>query len=367
MSTIALIGCGSMGVRHARALLAARDLAPRLTHVCDRDPVRAGDVASLVAEAGFERPRVCADVEELFADPGLDAVIVVLPTSAHHDVCLSALRSGKHVLVEKPLALTPAQAIALAEAADRHQRVLSVAENYRRLPANRALRGLLDDAGGAISMTTDIVCSPRLERQLNGADWYGDPAIAGSYLAHEMGAHEIDLTRYLLGEIESVSCVARCAGPDGDPRRAEELVATLRCASGAVAQLNLRSSEHEQPGGDRRIVLENGSVDSAAWEVWDGRHVDRAGRPTTTDEVLRHRYAESGLVEPVRPLFDRSDVTRSGTVSVLREFLDSVAGHAEPEIDGWDGARTLAACEALIASASTGQAVRPADLVTGLR
>ncbi|WP_017570012.1 Gfo/Idh/MocA family protein [Nocardiopsis halotolerans] len=373
--TVAIVGCGSMGERHARAIIATDHLEPRLraTHLCDRDTARADRVAALFAQAGLPRPSVTARAEDLFADEGLDSVIVVLPTAAHHEVCVRALRSGKHVLVEKPLALNLEQASAMVGAAERGGRVLSVAENYRRVGANRALRGLLDRSGDVVSMSTDIVCSLGRDTRHNAADWYGDPDIAGAYLAHEMGAHEMDLVRFLLGEVESVYCVPGFPPHEDsrDPRRANGLFALLRCVSGAVVQMNLRSRDDESPGGSRRIVLEDGHVLSGAWEVWDGWHRARDGVRTTTDEVLAAHTdtAESGTDaaapahQPLRPLFARDDVARSGTASAVHEFAQAVAGTGTPEIDGVDGARTLALCESLILSARTGVPVFPEDLL----
>ncbi|MFD6949218.1 hypothetical protein A6A08_05475 [Nocardiopsis sp. TSRI0078] len=367
--TVGIIGCGSMGERHARAFIATGRLEPclRVTHLCDRDSARAHRVADLFTQAGLPRPSVTVRAEDLFADGGLDSVDVVLPTSAHHGVCVQALRAGKHVLVEKPLALDVEQAASMVGAAAANDRVLSVAENYRRVGANRALRALLDRSDGVVSMTTDIVCSPLHDARHNAADWYADPDTAGSYLAHEMGAHEMDLVRFLLGEVESVHCVPRFSAhePSRDPRRATGLFATLTCASGAVAQMSLRSSDHEPPGGSRRIVLEDGGhVLSQAWEVWDGWHQGRGGARTTTDEALTALAAHTGEVgngrgssdpalrhEPVRPLFARDDVARSGVASAVHEFAHAVAGVREPEIDGVDGMRTLALCESLILSA----------------
>ncbi|WP_444962764.1 Gfo/Idh/MocA family protein [Nocardiopsis sp. M1B1] len=385
--TVGIIGCGSMGERHARAFIATGRLEPclRVTYLCDRDSARAHRVADLFTRAGLPRPFVTGRVEDLLADEGLDSVDVVLPTSAHHDVCVRASRAGKHVLVEKPLALDVEQAASMVGAAERGGRVLSVAENYRRVGANRALRALLDRSDGVVSMTTDIVCSPLHDARHNAADWYADPDTAGSYLAHEMGAHEMNLVRFLLGEVESVHCVARFSSsePSRDPRRATGLFATLTCASGAVAQLSLRSCDHEPPGGSRRIVLaDGGHVLSRAWEVWDGWYRGRDGTRTTTDEVLADltaltaRTGEAGngrgssdpalRHEPVRPLFARDDVSRSGVASAVHEFARAVAGVREPEIDGADGMRTLALCESLILSARTGVPVAPMDLLASV-
>jgi predicted dehydrogenase len=74
----------------------------------------------------YDRVRVTADFNEMLADPSLDAVVVATPTSTHHDVALAALKAGKHVLCEKPLAMTSAECARLIEAARAHSVVLMV-------------------------------------------------------------------------------------------------------------------------------------------------------------------------------------------------------------------------------------------------
>ena len=355
--TVGIIGCGSMGARHAEAFIAAGRSDPSLhvTHVCDRDLTRARQVAELFASADLPVPAATDRMDELLGTGSPDAVDVVLPTAAHHEVCVRALGAGKHVLVEKPLALDVKQGTAMVDAAAAGDRVLSVAENYRRLAANRALRALLDRSGGVVTMSSEVVCSPTFDRRHNAAAWYADPGTAGSYLGHEFGAHEMDLVRYLLGEVDSVYCVPYFSPheQESDPRRACGLFALLRCESGAVAHVALRSAEAEQPHGTRSIVLADGHVSSDAWEVWDGRHVGHDGAPTVTGD----------FVATGRPFFDRNDPLRNGTAAAVHEFARAVAGELEPEIDGADAARTLAICESLIRSARTGAPVSPTELL----
>src|SRR5215212_3928940 len=113
---IAVLGLGFMGSMHVRAL---RELpGVELAAVYSSDPRKlSGDLTAIQGNLGgpgerldFSRLKQYSDIPQLLADPGIDAVDLCLPTYLHEDVAIAALRAGKHVLVEKPMALDGASA-----------------------------------------------------------------------------------------------------------------------------------------------------------------------------------------------------------------------------------------------------------------
>src|SRR5262245_12625306 len=92
--------------------------------------------------------RVVADIDEMLGDAEIDGVLIVTPHSTHTELALRAAEAGKHLFVEKPLALTVADTKRIAEAADRAGVIVQVGHNRRRQPANRRIKEMID--GGEI-------------------------------------------------------------------------------------------------------------------------------------------------------------------------------------------------------------------------
>ena len=141
MVRVGLIGYGRWGPNLARCIAATPALT--LAGVCDVSPDRLAEAATVHHGA-----RLASDWRRVVADTRIDAVAVATPAACHAEIALSALRQGKHVLVEKPLGRNSAEAIALIEESQRRHRVLMVDHTYVFSPPVRAIRELL--AGGAI-------------------------------------------------------------------------------------------------------------------------------------------------------------------------------------------------------------------------
>ena len=114
---LAVVGAGEFGSRYLQALRAVAGVELRC--VCDRDADRAASAAE-----NFRSAKVATDIDQVCADDQIDAVIVVTPESAHRAAAEPALRAGKHVIVEKPLATTEEDALAMLRAAEESNRLL---------------------------------------------------------------------------------------------------------------------------------------------------------------------------------------------------------------------------------------------------
>src|SRR5258706_5766860 len=103
---LAVVGAGYWGINHVRAF--ARQKRAELVAICDRDPDARARAAELAPRAAL-----CAELDEVLGDPSIDAVVLATPAVAHAEQARAALAAGKHVFVEKPMALTPADAAAV--------------------------------------------------------------------------------------------------------------------------------------------------------------------------------------------------------------------------------------------------------------
>ncbi|QKS89176.1 Gfo/Idh/MocA family oxidoreductase [Curtobacterium flaccumfaciens pv. flaccumfaciens] len=198
-----MVGHGFMGAAHSQAWRTAPrffDLGaePEMAVIVGRDPER-----TEAARQQYGWQAASTDWRAVVADPDIDVVDVVSPGSSHVEIAIAALQAGKHVLCEKPLANTVAEAEAMtaAAAAARAQGVRAmVGFSYRRVPAIAFARQLVQD--GRIG-TVRQVRALYLQDWLADADgpmtWRLDKSLAGSGALGDIGAHAIDLVEHVTG------------------------------------------------------------------------------------------------------------------------------------------------------------------------
>ncbi|HKO23392.1 MAG TPA: Gfo/Idh/MocA family oxidoreductase, partial [Chloroflexota bacterium] len=183
--------------------------------VCDTD----GDLARQRA-AEYGVPHVLTDYQELLGLPAVDAVVVATPTVLHAPIALAAIAAGKHVLVEKQLAMDYAEAVTIYEAAEQAGVRHMTAFTYRFVPAMRYLKHLLGQ--GVAGLPRHL----RLARFQDWPDvdlgWRQHRKLAGSGEVGDMCAHRIDYCHDLIGPIARVVGVTRTfvparPGRDGSP------------------------------------------------------------------------------------------------------------------------------------------------------
>src|SRR5271156_2172658 len=146
---LAVAGLGFMGSTHIRALQSIPDA--ELVAVCSSDEKKlAGDLSAVQGNLGgpgersdFSGVAKYRDVRQMLEDPSLDAVDLCLPTHLHAPVAMLALEAGKHVLVEKPMALDTESARQMIRASEKHKRVLMVAQVLRFFPMYQVLKKTL--------------------------------------------------------------------------------------------------------------------------------------------------------------------------------------------------------------------------------
>ncbi|MET4637328.1 Gfo/Idh/MocA family oxidoreductase [Mycetocola sp. 2940] len=215
MTTIAIIGAGYMGRTHAAAW-AALGHGDGIRYICSR---REG---SGFAEA--PAARVVTDLASVLADPEVDIVSVCTPTTTHRDIAVRALNAGKHVLLEKPIALTIADALAISAAASASSRTFMVAHVVRFFEGYRRARE--DVEAGRIG----TVLSARARRLITKPDsawWYDDEKSGGVVV--DVGIHDFDQMNLFLGPPVAVTSTAN------DPLGPIET--TIDYRSGAIGQV----------------------------------------------------------------------------------------------------------------------------------
>ncbi|WP_421905264.1 Gfo/Idh/MocA family protein [Mameliella sp.] len=246
---IGLIGTGFMGKTHALAWGAARavlgrDLPEvRLEMLCDTPDDRAGRMAD---QFGFAR--ATGDWRAVVTDPAVDVVSITTPNNLHHEMACAALRAGKHVWCEKPMALTLAEAEEMARAAQEAGTVTMVGYNYIRNPAFLHAKKLIDE--GRIGRVVHV-------RGWVDEDYQADPHLPWTWRARlqdaglgtlgDLGCHLVSMVAGLAGPIESLVADTQIIHetrplPDGSGRAAVEnedtATALLRFANGAHGSIS---------------------------------------------------------------------------------------------------------------------------------
>ena len=336
---IAVIGAGYMGRKHIRYLAASAQW--RLAAVVDPD-AGAGRAAR---EHGARYHR---GVGELLAREPVDGAIVASPTALHEEVGLRCIDAGIPVLVEKPICATVESAERLNRAAERAGVPLLVGHHRRYNPAAAAAKRLLDDGvlGRLVGIST-IWCMCKPDSYYKAA-WRRQPG-GGPVLTNLI--HEIDLLRYLAGDITEV------AGFTGNAVRGfateDSAALTMRFAGGALAS----------------VVMSDSAPSPWSWEQASGespQFPDSGRNPTRffgTEAALEFprlvvwRYR--GTKSWTSPLAAEGVSVPGGDAFALQlsHFAAVVRDGAAPLVTGREGQRTLAATLALFEAARSGISV----------
>lgn len=188
---VAVVGLGYWGPNRLRALTDIDGV--EVTWMCDRDPGRFGKLPGRYPNA-----RVTTDLNELLADPALDAVVLATPVFTHHELASAVLRAGKHVFVEKPLAATSAEAEDLFAIAAECGRTLMCGHTFLYSPAVRRIKQILD--GGELGDLHFISSS-----RTNLGPYRSDVSVL-----FDLGPHDFSMLIYWLGAVpERVIAIGR--------------------------------------------------------------------------------------------------------------------------------------------------------------
>lgn len=331
----ALIGCGGIAAQHLDAIAATP--GARLVAVASRSAASAQRVGEAHGVPWY------TDVAAMLQRPDLDVVILCTPSGLHAEQALLALQHGKHVVVEKPLALTLESADELLAEAQRCGLQVAVISQRRFEPVIEALRGVLESGAlGQLVLLEGAVHYHRTQAYYESADWRGTIAMDGGALMNQ-AIHMVDLLRWLGGPVSSVA--GQIATLTHQMEAEDVATASLRFQSGALGTITATTSAY--PGFDQqlRIYGERGFIELhgqrvAGWSV--------PGHPAPAEAAAEGSGASNPLA-----------ISAAGHA---RQYADITAALQEGRpsaITGRDGRETLALVLAVYESARTGRAVTP--------
>jgi len=229
---LAVAGLGFMGSTHLKAL--AKVAGAELAAVCDGDERRlAGDLTGVQGNLGgkgeqldFSAVRKYREMDALLADPEIEAVDICLPTDLHEQLAIAALRAGKHVLVEKPMALDGASADRMIAEMAKQGRVLMTAQVLRFFPEYLALEEAVKrpNMGAARNATFRRRCAAAA-----WGGWLKDAERSGGGV-FDLLIHDVDMCLHLFGRPEALAAT----GHTDESRGIDTLQAELFYGGGPV-------------------------------------------------------------------------------------------------------------------------------------
>jgi predicted dehydrogenase len=209
----------------------------------------------------WEIPRTYSDWHALIDDPEVDAVVICVPSGLTAVTAKAAIGAQKHVLCEKPLGVTGAEASDLLAATRQTPTVHMVAFTYRFVPALRYLKRLITEGHfGEIRHWRMSYISDGMLDAATPASWRNDRALAGAGVLADMGSHAIDAARYLVGDIAAVSGLSRLYAHDRPTSSSAERTAVdaedayalaVEFASGAIGTFDFNRAVAGRGGGGR--------------------------------------------------------------------------------------------------------------------
>jgi predicted dehydrogenase len=280
---VALIGTGKMGRAHSVGLYLAAGVLdapvkPVRVVACGRTPEQAEAFARR-----FGWAEAVTSWEEVVSRPDVDLVDVCVPNDLHVPVAQRALEAGKHVLVEKPLGRSSAEAEALCDLASKRPDQISMTVfNYRFVPAVSVLGRLVaSGALGTLRQFTVRFFQDWLVGQ-KSPSWRLDPERAGSGVLGDLGVHCFDLVNLLVGGVESVCALTRSdVGGGGVEDSAHVLVKVQGGATGVVEVSRTRL------GYKTDLAMElTGTEGSAAWRLAEPDRLRTSRLKGSWEEVL---------------------------------------------------------------------------------
>ena len=333
-----LVGCGGISTQHIEAMNAVE--GARLVAVSSASAAR--------ARTAGERWGVpwTTDLDELLARDDIDAIAVTTPSGFHAEVALAALRRGKHVLVEKPAALSVDDVDRLISEGRRQGRLVGAILQRRFEPAVRALREALSaGALGRIVLIVGESINHRPQSYYDSAGWRGTRALDGGVLMNQ-AIHEIDLVCWLGGPVTSIAAHVATLGHAMEAE--DTATVTIRFANGTLGEIVATTCATPGIEQEVRVYGDTGHVrilgeEPAEWNV--------PGVPRPGPEELG-----AGLVpDAMSPATWGTDAV--GHVRQYADFVEAIRVGRRPAITAEDARRSIAVVTAAYESDRTGQAV----------
>ncbi|MGH2616801.1 MAG: Gfo/Idh/MocA family protein, partial [Thermomicrobiales bacterium] len=312
----AILGAGMIADYHRAAIFEHAAAGAELVAIGHHDPAR------------FEELRVrfgvpCCTVADVLADDSIDAVCICTPSGDHAAQAIAAARAGKHVLVEKPIALRLAEADAMIAACDRAGVHLGVVLQRRFDPIYRSVHAAIT-AGDLGDLSLGVVVIPyhRPQSYYETAEWRGTWALDGGGVLMNQGIHLVDLLVWFMGDPTAIQ--ARAATLHREIEVEDTVSATLQFGNGALATITATTTAW--PGFPHRVEIYGSAggiqIEGESVRQWQSS-VPGRWRP---QPLVQHALPAAGAAS------DPRGISLDGHIAVVGDFLRALHNGRPPQI-----------------------------------
>ena len=334
----AIVGCGRIAKRHSELLGLSQIKNAKLVAVCDLVSEKAEKIG-----AQFSVPHF-TDMHEMMRKVNVDVVVVLTESGKHAEHVVALAQYGKHIVVEKPMALTLDDADAMIQACNEFgAKLFVVKQNRFNVPVVKLRQVLKAGRFGKLVLGTVRVRWCRHQAYYDQDPWRGTWALDGGVLTNQ-ASHHVDLLQWMMGDVDSVFAMSTTALANIETE--DTAVVVLRFKNGALGIIEATTAARPTDlEGSISILGEGGSVEVGGFAV-NQMKVWKFAQPDKDDDQVMERYS-------VNP----PSVYGFGHQAYYEHVVDSIHNNAPHHVDGLQGRKSLELISAIYESVETGREV----------
>ncbi|MGB1158162.1 MAG: Gfo/Idh/MocA family protein [Porticoccaceae bacterium] len=338
MLRFALVGCGRISKRHSELLGENQIKGAGLVAVCDKVLSKAEAISSNYGVPAYS----C--YHEMMQSEKVDVVVILTESGVHAANTIDLAKYGAHIVVEKPMALTLADADAMIEACDRHGvKLFVVKQNRFNVPVVQLRNALERGRFGKLIMGTVRVRWCRPQAYYDQDPWRGTWAYDGGVLTNQ-ASHHVDLLEWMMGDVESVFAKSKQALADIEAE--DTAVVMLKFKNGALGVIEATTAIRPKDlEGSISVLGETGSVEIGGFAVNEMKTWNFS-EMTDEDKSVIEKYS-------VNP----PNVYGFGHQAYYEHVVDCIQNRTPQLVDGLKGRKSLELINAIYESIETGKEV----------
>jgi UDP-N-acetyl-2-amino-2-deoxyglucuronate dehydrogenase len=343
----AIVGCGMIARFHVRALLEVANT--RIAAFVSRT---AANGEKLIAETGIPAAPIYSTIDAALANPDVDVVIITTPSGNHLEPAVAAANAGKHVVVEKPLEITPERCDRIIESCEKNHVKLCTIFPSRFHDANIELKKAVTQGRFGRLTLGETTCKWwRSQAYYDEGGWKGTLALDGGGALMNQAIHNVDLLLWMMGEVDSV--VGFTATLAHERIEVEDTAtAALKFKNGALGVIQATTSVH--PGLPKTIAIhgDRGTAVIEQEDILRWNFLEAKPEDTTITERFAQKLGASGGSS------DPKAISHQGHARQLADFVEAIQTSRAPAVDGREGRKAVALICAIYESMKTGKVVR---------
>ncbi|MDP3265894.1 MAG: Gfo/Idh/MocA family oxidoreductase [Sulfuricurvum sp.] len=338
MLKFALVGCGRIAKRHGELLGLSQITNASLVAVCDIVEEKAKEIANQYNVPYF------TDMDLMMTSMDIDVISVLTESGYHAQHVINLAKYGKHIIVEKPMALTLDDADAMIAACDAYGcKLFVVKQNRFNVPIMKLRKAVEAKRFGKLVMGTIRVRWCRDQHYYDQANWRGTWALDGGVLTNQ-ASHHVDLLEWMMGDVESVFAKSMTALVNIEAE--DTAVVILKFKNGALGMIEATTAVRPKDlEGSMTIMGENGTVEIGGFAVNKMLHWNFQNT-LPDDENIMEKYS-------VNP----PNVYGFGHHAYYEHVVDSILNSKKHLVDGLAGRKSIELISAIYESIETGREV----------